>query len=54
MFRTSDPYYVLGVQKRAEFTEIKKKFYEYANIYHPDKNPSPEASNQFMLIKEAY
>lgn len=41
LFRPSDPYYLLGVEKNAEFSEIKKKFYEYANIYHPDKNPSP-------------
>ena len=54
LFRASDPYYILGVDKRADFPEVKKKFYEYANIYHPDKNPSPEASDEFMLIKDAF
>lgn len=34
----TDPYYILGVEKNAEIDEIKKKFYELANEYHPDKN----------------
>lgn len=52
--RTVDPYYILGLDKRAEFSEVKKKFYEYANIYHPDKNSSPEASQEFLLLKDAF
>lgn len=27
LYRASDPYYILGVDKKAEFSEIKKKFY---------------------------
>ena len=33
----NDPYYILGVQKTAEMSEIKKAFYKLANEYHPDK-----------------
>ena len=32
-----DPYYMLGVDKNAEFSEIKKAFYKLASEYHPDK-----------------
>lgn len=34
----SDPYYILGVEKAADFKEIKKCFFKLANQYHPDKN----------------
>lgn len=34
----SDPYYILGVEKGADFKDIKKSFYKLANEYHPDKN----------------
>lgn len=37
----SDPFYILGVEKNAEFGDIKKQFYKLANEYHPDKNKSP-------------
>ena len=37
----SDPFYILGVEKNAEFSDIKKQFYKLANEYHPDKNNSP-------------
>lgn len=33
----SDPYYILGVDKNAEFADIKKAFYKLASEYHPDK-----------------
>lgn len=36
----SDPYYILGVEKAADFKEIKKCFFKLANEYHPDKNDS--------------
>lgn len=34
----SDPYYILGVDKNAEFSDIKRTYYKLANEYHPDKN----------------
>lgn len=34
---STDPYYILGVQKTAQFAQIKKAFYKLANEYHPDK-----------------
>lgn len=36
----TDPYYVLGVDRTTEFSEVKKVFYQLANEYHPDKNTS--------------
>ena len=37
----SDPFYILGVDKTAEFDQIKKQFYKLAREFHPDKNDSP-------------
>jgi DnaJ-class molecular chaperone len=39
--RVIDPYYILGVEKRTEYDEIKKVYYKLVSQYHPDKNPSP-------------
>lgn len=36
----SDPYYILGIERAAEFSEVKRVFYQLANEYHPDKNTS--------------
>jgi DnaJ-class molecular chaperone len=45
----SDPYYVLGVTKDAEMSEIKKKYFELAKKYHPDTNPDNEATQLLFL-----
>lgn len=51
----SDPYYILGVDKNADISEVKKAFYKLANQNHPDKTAdSAEASSKFLLIKQAY
>ena len=47
-------YQVLGVQQTASHTEIKKAFRRLAVMYHPDKNPDPQAENIFKTINEAY
>ncbi|KRX03290.1 DnaJ domain [Pseudocohnilembus persalinus] len=53
-FVAYDPYYLLGVEKNADFKEIKKIYFKLAGEYHPDRNKSPEAQKQFIMIKEAF
>lgn len=49
-----DYYSILGVQRSASESEIKKAFRRLAVRYHPDKNPSGEAKARFQEINEAY
>lgn len=49
-----DYYDVLGLNKDADKREIKKAYRTLALKYHPDKNPSKEAEEQFKEISEAY
>jgi curved DNA-binding protein CbpA len=38
MKMSSDPYYLLGVDRNSTFPEIKKKYFILAKKYHPDLN----------------
>lgn len=49
-----DYYEVLGVQKNAGEDDIKKAYRKRAMEFHPDRNPSKEAENQFKEVTEAY
>ncbi len=50
-----DYYEVLGVQKNASETEIKRAYRRLAVKYHPDKNPGDqEAEEKFKEAAEAY
>ena len=49
-----DYYEILGLQKTADEAEIKKAFRKAAMEYHPDRNPSPEATEKFREAQEAY
>jgi len=49
-----DFYDVLGVSKNASADEIKKAYRKQALEWHPDRNKSPEASEKFKEINEAY
>lgn len=47
-------YQILGVRKNASAEEIKRAYKNKAKIIHPDRNKSPDAHEQFILLTEAY
>ena len=47
-------YDVLGVKNDASDIEIKKAYRALSLKYHPDRNPSDEATKKFQEINEAY
>jgi DnaJ-domain-containing protein 1 len=50
----TDYYEVLGLQKNATSSDIKKAYRNLALKYHPDKNKDPEAVQVFLDIQQAY
>lgn len=52
---SKDYYDILGVEKDADASTIKKAYRKKAVQYHPDKNPdNPEAEAKFKEVSEAY
>ena len=50
-----DPYKVLGLDRNASDSDIKKAYHRLVMQYHPDKNPGDkEAEEKFKEINEAY
>lgn len=47
-------YSILGLDPAATPEEVKKAYKKLALQYHPDKNPSEEATEKFKSISEAY
>src|SRR3954447_20334619 len=53
--RPRDPYEVLGVERDADETQIKKAFRKLARELHPDVNShDPDAEEKFKAAAEAY
>ena len=50
----SDPYAILGVDRNASTDEIKQAYRKLILIWHPDKNPDPQATAMFQEIQAAY
>jgi DnaJ-class molecular chaperone len=50
----SDHYTALGLASSASLADIKKAFRQKAALYHPDRNPSPDASKRFRAVQVAY
>ncbi|XP_042481332.1 dnaJ protein ERDJ2-like [Macadamia integrifolia] len=50
-----EPFSILGLESGASESEIKKAYRKLSILYHPDKNPDPEAHNYFVeSISKAY
>ncbi|KAB5571956.1 putative mitochondrial DnaJ chaperone [Coniochaeta sp. 2T2.1] len=49
-----DPYSVLGVDKGASSSDIKKAYYGLAKKFHPDTNKDASSKDKFAEIQSAY
>ncbi|KAL6123175.1 hypothetical protein ACLB2K_075698 [Fragaria x ananassa] len=50
-----DPFQILGLEPGAPESEIKKAYRKLSVVYHPDKNPDPDANKYFVeKIVKAY
>lgn len=54
MNRSNDPFTVLGLRRHASLEEVKRAYRRLAMRWHPDRNASAAAENEFKRIKEAY
>lgn len=51
---SSNFYDILGVQQSSSVDEVKKAYRKLSFIHHPDKNNSPESTQMFQKLAEAY
>ena len=49
-----DFYGLLGLDRNASASDIKKAYFKLAKQYHPDVNPGSEAKEKFAKISNAY
>lgn len=54
MSTNRDYYEILGVNKSASESDLKSAYRKQALKWHPDRNKSPEATEKFKEINEAY
>ena len=54
MNQSNDPYSVLGLHRTASLEEVKRAYRRLAMRWHPDRNPSTAAENEFKRVKAAY
>merc|ERR1719238_2596073 len=47
-------YDLLGVSSTASQADIKRAYLQEAKKYHPDINPSPDATRRFQELARAY
>lgn len=47
-------YQILGLNSNASDSEVKRRYKKLALKYHPDKNETPDASEKFQKISDAY
>ncbi|KAG5178409.1 heat shock protein 40 like protein/ DnaJ domain-containing protein [Tribonema minus] len=52
--RGPNHYQLLGVGRTASVGDIKQAYKRLSLELHPDKNPSPDAADQFTAVKDAY
>lgn len=52
--RGPNHYTLLGVTRESNPLDIKRAYKKLSLQLHPDKNPSPDASDQFDRVKQAY
>ena len=52
--RGPNHYALLGVTRESNPLEIKRAYKKLSLQLHPDKNPSPDASDQFDRVKQAH
>jgi len=45
---------ILEVREDASEEDLKREYRKKLLLYHPDKNPSPDASAKFIAVQEAY
>lgn len=50
----NDYYAILGIDSDAALTAVKSAYRKKAAEFHPDRNPSPDAPQQFRQAQEAY
>ena len=50
----TNPYAILGVSPHAPLEEIKLAWKRQALAFHPDRNPSPDATTRFRAIQQAW